>query len=262
MCAICGCDDHPSEGHAGHHHHDDGHVHAPDEGSRILKLEHAVLEKNDRYAAENRGFFAGRGVFAVNLWSAPGSGKTSLIERTARDVGAELGLAVIEGDLATDRDAARVREAGADVVQINTGAVCHLDAHMVGHALEDLSPKPGSVLFIENVGNLVCPAMFDLGERERVVVFSVTEGEDKPIKYPHIFARSTVVVFSKIDLLAHVPFDLELAKKFVREVCPRAKVFSLSSQSGEGLEAFYGWVREGAVAARSPRRAHEKGTAG
>jgi hydrogenase nickel incorporation protein HypB len=243
MCGICGCDDRVAEEHHGHDHHHHPRVAEETSAARVLRLEHAVLEKNDRFAAENRGFFAGRGVLAINLWSAPGSGKTSLIERVARDIGGELRLSVIEGDLATDRDAARVRAAGANVVQINTGAVCHLDAHMVGHALEDLALKPESVLIIENVGNLVCPAMFDLGEHERVALLSVTEGEDKPIKYPHMFVKSTAVILSKVDLLPHVSFDIEEAKAFVRQVNPRAPTFALSARTGEGLDSFYQWVK-------------------
>ncbi len=225
MCAICGCDAAPLEpGHA----HEAGHAHTHTE-----KLEQAVLAKNDGFAQYNRGWLAGRNILALNLLGAPGAGKTALLEHLARN---GLRLFVIEADLATDRDAERVRAAGATVLQVNTGTVCHLDAHTLGHALEDLSPDPGSILVIENVGNLVCPALFDLGERERVVLWSVTEGEDKPLKYPHMFSRATIVILAKIDLLPHVPFDVDLALSLLRKVNPRAECFQVSARVGTGMQ--------------------------
>jgi len=215
--------------------------------AKVIRLEHAILEKNAQFATWNRGYFRGRDIVAVNFLSSPGAGKTALLERLARDHATELRLAVIEADLATDRDAERIRAAGAPVIQVNTGAVCHLDAHMLGHALESLDPKTGSLLAIENVGNLVCPAMFDLGERARVVVFSVTEGEDKPIKYPHMFARADVVILNKMDLAPHVDFDEAAARGFLEKVAPRARILAASARTGMGvaeLAAYLGSLRE------------------
>lgn len=262
MCGICGCDvtAGPDPAHASltrgagdSHHHDHtphlaGHRHAHEERGEIVRVEQAILGKNDRLAAENRGFFRGRGVFALNVISGPGSGKTSLIERTVTDIGKELSISVIEGDLATERDADRVRAAGARVVQINTGSVCHLDAHMIGHAAEDLELRTGATLIIENVGNLVCPALFDLGEQERLVLWSITEGEDKPLKYPHVFAWATAVMLHKIDLLPHLRFDIGQARAFVGEVAPRARLLEASAMTGEGMAGFYDWLRERARA--------------
>jgi hydrogenase nickel incorporation protein HypB len=182
-------------------------------------------------------------VEVVNVLSSPGSGKTTLLERAARDLGGERPVLVIEGDQATDRDAERIRAAGARAVQINTGTGCHLDAAMVARALAELAPRPGSLVFIENVGNLVCPALFDLGERARVVVASVTEGEDKPVKYPHMFRKADAIVLNKIDLAEHVDFDLERFTAFVREVNEGAPVLPVSAKTGDGLERWYDWLR-------------------
>ncbi len=256
MCGICGCSEtHEHDHDQGEHAHDHGHDHAADhhhdhDAGRVIRLEKAVFEKNDRLAAENRGYFRGREIYALNLLSGPGAGKTALLERLARDHGARLALTVVEADLATDRDAERIRAAGAPVVQVNTGVVCHLDAHMLGHALEELAPAPASTLIIENVGNLVCPAMFDLGEADRLVVWSVTEGEDKPIKYPHMFARATAIVLSKIDLAPHVPFDEPAALEFVRRVCPRVPIFRTSARTGEGFEELADWIEARGKSAR------------
>jgi hydrogenase nickel incorporation protein HypB len=245
----------------GAHSHEHTHSHEVEPAAeRLRRVERSIFEKNDRLAAFNRGFFAGRKIYAANLWSAPGSGKTSLIERLVEDVGKLLGVSVIEGDLATERDAERIRAKGARVVQVNTGAVCHLDAHMVGHALETLDPPSRSVVLIENVGNLVCPSMFDLGEHDRIALFSVTEGEDKPIKYPHIFAKSTAIVISKMDLLPHVPFDLDEATRLIREVNPRAPIFEVASRTGSGMEAFYVWLTQRALDVRGANDSPAKGS--
>lgn len=253
MCGICGCEggamqakvvDADAE-HAHEHGEPHGEGHTHDHGERdatLVKVEQSVLAKNDRHAAFNRGFFAGRGVTAINVLGSPGSGKTTLLERIVRDRAELVPMSVVEGDLATDRDAKRIRDAGAPAVQINTGGLCHLDAHAVGHAARDLAPRPGSVLFIENVGNLVCPALFDLGESERLVLFSVTEGEDKPIKYPYMFARASVVVMTKIDLLPHLTFDIQSALELARRVSPRAEVLRVSAATGEGMPALYDWL--------------------
>lgn len=230
---------------AGHpHEHDQGHgpTHEHSHGT-TLHLEQSILSKNDRLAEQNRGWLAGRDVRAINLMSSPGAGKTTLLERTIKEAGAGLRLCVIEGDQATLRDSERVRAAGSTVVQINTGAGCHLDADMVGRALRQLDPSPGALVMIENVGNLVCPALFDLGEEARVVVASVTEGDDKPAKYPHMFHGADVIVLNKIDLLPHVEFKVQEFEKAARELNPSAKIFQISATRGDGLAAWYQWLR-------------------
>jgi hydrogenase nickel incorporation protein HypB len=207
-------------------------------------METAVLAKNDRFARDNRAFFRTRTVLALNVMSSPGAGKTTLLERTIRDLGADLPLAVIEGDQESENDALRIRAAGCAAIQINTGAGCHLDAERVGAAARALGPAAGGIVFIENVGNLVCPALFDLGERSRVVVLSVTEGEDKPIKYPHMFREADVMVLSKTDLVPHLDFDLDLCVANARRVNPKLRVLPLSVRTGEGLPPLYAWFRD------------------
>lgn len=194
-------------------------------------------------AAKNRAWFAGREILALNLVSSPGSGKTMLLERTIRDLKAELKLYVVEGDQATANDGERIRAAGAPAVQVNTGTGCHLEADMVARGLAELKPLPGSVVMIENVGNLVCPAMFDLGERAKVVILSVTEGEDKPLKYPHMFRAAEVMILNKTDLLPHIDFDVARAIANAREVNPEITVLQVSARRGDGLEGWYGWLR-------------------
>jgi hydrogenase nickel incorporation protein HypB len=208
-----------------------------------------VLERNDRLAERNRGFFKARKVLALNLVSSPGAGKTTLLERTIRDAGRELNIEVIEGDQETSADADRIRAAGARAVQINTGTGCHLDAQMIAGAFERLELPQRSTLLIENVGNLVCPALFDLGERAKVVVASVTEGEDKPLKYPHMFRASAALVLNKIDLLPHLRFDVDRFLANARQVNPRQVVFHVSATRGDGLADWYGWLLEQRAAA-------------
>jgi hydrogenase nickel incorporation protein HypB len=232
MCATCGCD-----GDVHEHEHDHEH-------GKVVKLEADLLAKNDHLAGHNRAWLREHHVVALNFVSSPGSGKTTLLERTIRDVGKELGLGVIEGDQATTRDADRIRAAGARAVQVNTGTGCHLDAHMVAHALQKLEPERGSMVVIENVGNLVCPALFDLGERAKVAVVSVTEGDDKPLKYPHMFRASSLMLVNKIDLLPYVSFDVAACVANAREVNPSLRVMEISATRGDGLDAFYGWLRE------------------
>jgi hydrogenase nickel incorporation protein HypB len=203
-----------------------------------------VLAKNDALAAKNRAWFAGREILALNLVSSPGAGKTTLLERTIRDLKEEASLYVLEGDQATANDGMRIRAAGAPAVQINTGTGCHLEADMVARGLMELKPAQGSMVMIENVGNLVCPALFDLGERAKVVILSVTEGEDKPLKYPHMFHAARVMILNKVDLLPHVDFDVEQAIANAREVNPGIEVLCVSARSGDGLEAWYDWLRE------------------
>ena len=205
-------------------------------------METDILSRNNRLAAGNRALFAEKGVFALNLVSSPGSGKTTILERTLTHLGESLSCAVIEGDQQTDNDAQRIAATGAPVKQINTGAGCHLDAHMVCHAAEEFDLDNLDLLLIENVGNLVCPASFDLGENHKVVVLSVTEGEDKPLKYPNMFHAADIMLLNKIDLLPHVDFDTEKCKEFARRVSPGITIFELSSRTGEGMDEWYAWL--------------------
>ncbi|MEY8041460.1 hydrogenase nickel incorporation protein HypB [Saccharopolyspora cebuensis] len=213
--------------------------------SRKVSIEQDVLAKNDALAAANRRDLAERGVVAVNLMSSPGAGKTTLLERTIRELGGTAPIAVVEGDQETQVDAERIRAAGCPVVQVNTGSGCHLDAEMLARAVVALDPGPGSLLFVENVGNLVCPALFDLGETRRVVVMSVPEGADKPIKYPHMFREADLVLINKADLLPHVDFDPVRCAEQVRRLNPGAEVLLVSATTGEGLPEWFGWLRSG-----------------
>lgn len=209
----------------------------------MVRIETDILAKNNQYADANRRWLAERGILALNLVSSPGSGKTTLLTRTIDDLKEELRLSVIEGDQQTAHDAQRIRETGVRAVQINTGKGCHLDGHMVGHALETLAPEEESVLFIENVGNLVCPAAFDLGEVHKVAILSVTEGEDKPIKYPDMFHAADLMLLNKIDLLPHLQFDVARCIDYARRVNPRIRVLQVSATTGEGMEPWYQWLR-------------------
>ena len=253
-------DAHPHE-HAHLHEHDGAHSHAlasvslaghaahpddlavPGRDRRSVELEVQILGKNQLIAERNRGWLAGRGVLALNLLSSPGSGKTTLLERTLRDLKDQLRVAVIEGDQATSNDADRIRATGVRAVQINTGTGCHLEADMLERAIKLLEPERNSLMLIENVGNLVCPALFDLGERAKVVIFSVTEGEDKPLKYPHMFSAAALVILSKIDLLPYLRFDARRAVDNALAVNPRLKVLEVSAYSGEGLPQWYEWLK-------------------
>ena len=214
---------------------------------RIVRIERDILSKNDAYASDNRRFLAERGVFALNFVSSPGSGKTCLLVKAINALKERMPVTVIEGDQQTSNDAERIRATGASAVQINTGKGCHLDAHMVGHALETLSPPPGSALFIENVGNLVCPAAFDLGEAHKVVVLSVTEGEDKPLKYPDIFAAADLLLLNKSDLLPHLDFDVGACLANALRVNPRLRTLIVSAKTGEGVAAFVAWIEASAA---------------
>jgi hydrogenase nickel incorporation protein HypB len=210
---------------------------------RTVRLEQDLLARNQLLAERNRGWFAGRGVLALNLVSSPGSGKTSVLERTIRDNQGRWPFAVIEGDQATQNDAERIRAAGADAVQINTGTGCHLDAAMLQRGLEQLQPPAGAIVMIENVGNLVCPALFDLGEAAKVLVMSVTEGEDKPVKYPHMFRAARLLLLNKIDLLPHLDFDLDRCIAHARSINPQIEILQLSARSGQGMDAWYAWLQ-------------------
>jgi hydrogenase nickel incorporation protein HypB len=220
---------------------------------RTIRIERGILAKNDALAETNRLRLRAADVFALNLVSSPGSGKTSLLVRTITDMKSRWPIAVIEGDQQTSLDADRIRAAGAPAVQLNTGKGCHLDAHMVANALDELSPLPGSLLFIENVGNLVCPAAFDLGEAHKVVVLSVTEGEDKPLKYPNIFAAADLLLLNKTDLLPHLEFDMKACLEAARRVNPHIDILPVSSKTGLGLGAFYDWIESRASGRRRPQ---------
>jgi hydrogenase nickel incorporation protein HypB len=270
MCTTCGCGtdqvtidgkahshghDH-DHGHDHGHHHDHGpaHSHAAGVGAdRAVAVETAILAKNDAEANANRRGFTAKGILALNLVSSPGSGKTTLLVETIKRLSGDIPMAVIEGDQQTSNDADRIRATGTRAVQVNTGKGCHLDAHMVGHALEALAPAQDSVLMIENVGNLVCPAAFDLGEAHKVVVLSVTEGEDKPLKYPDMFAAADLMLLNKCDLLPHLSFDADLCEANARRINPAIQVLRISATKGEGLDAWLDWVKGAAREARSRR---------
>jgi hydrogenase nickel incorporation protein HypB len=235
-----------SHGHSNDHHHDHDHEHhqpAP-KTAKVITLEEQILAKNDKLAERNRGWFEGANVLALNLVASPGSGKTALLERTIKDLNKEFEISVIEGDQATLNDAQRIQKTGAKVVQINTGAGCHLDAQMLATGLRQLAPERDSIVFVENVGNLVCPALFDLGEQCKVAILSITEGEDKPVKYPHMFRAAEVLLLNKMDLLPHLNFDLDACKKYALSVNPNISIFEISATTGAGLEAWYDWIRQ------------------
>jgi hydrogenase nickel incorporation protein HypB len=257
VCATCGCTGtgvrmidpaRPEHEQYEHEHpHEHGHPPEPTDRTHTIAFEQAVLAKNDDLAAANRAWLTERGILALNLMSSPGSGKTTLLVRTIRDLavsdGPELAVSVVEGDQETLLDAERIADTGARVIQINTGSGCHLDAAMVERGLRALDPPQRSVVFVENVGNLVCPALFDLGEAAKVVIISVTEGEDKPLKYPHMFAAADLVLLNKIDLLPYLDFDVERCLAGARRVNRGVEVLPLSATSGEGLAAWYDWLR-------------------
>lgn len=278
MCTVCGCGTGSVEGHHGHehhhhhhHHHDHGHGHGHGDlhfgqgpagvevagmsQARLIEIETDILAKNDRYAAANRARLAELGAFAINLVSSPGSGKTTLLCRTIEALGAQP-LAVIEGDQQTANDADRIRATGAQAVQVNTGKGCHLDGHMVGHAMEHLDIAPASLLFIENVGNLVCPAAFDLGEDCKVAILSVTEGEDKPLKYPDMFTAARLALLNKVDLAPHCDVDLDLYEANLTRVNPGLEMIRVSARTGEGMDRWLGWL-QGRLAQKSNRAAAE-----
>ena len=247
-----------------HHHHRPDRPDAIDGGAalnqpRLITLERDILAKNDALADINRRRFAGRGVFVLNLMSSPGSGKTTLLTRSLTDLKGRFPVAVIEGDQQTSFDADRIRATGTPAVQVNTGKGCHLDASMVAQAADKLAAEGGfaedGVLFVENVGNLVCPAGFDLGETHRVVVLSVTEGEDKPLKYPDMFVRADLLIVNKIDLLPHLTFDVERMIGYAQRLNPSLAVIQLSATTGQGLEEWYDWIADGLAEARASHAA-------
>ena len=290
MCTVCGCGAGEtrleSDGHEHTHTHEDGtvhrhaHEHQPadehhhqhalgadlDYGSgparahvpglsqaRMVQIEQDILTKNNSYAAANRAWFAEHGIFALNLVSSPGSGKTALLVKTIELLKSKVAISVVEGDQQTSNDAERIRATGVAALQINTGKGCHLDGHMVGHALERLKPADESLFLIENVGNLVCPAAFDLGEQHKVAILSVTEGEDKPLKYPDMFAAADVLLLNKCDLLPYLEFDADLAEANARRVNPDLIIFRVSASTGEGLSAWVSWIESGLAQQRAKR---------
>jgi hydrogenase nickel incorporation protein HypB len=244
MCGICGCSDGAEQPPHGQHAHAHGERAARLQlrSTSTLKIEQSLMSKNQRFAQQNREFLAARSCAAINLMGSPGAGKTALLEAIVRRA-PELQLLVLEGDQATERDAERIRKAGCRALQINTGTGCHLDAHAVGHGLATLAPEPGSTIVMENVGNLVCPALFDLGESARVVVLSVTEGDDKPLKYPHMFRACDVLVLNKLDLLPYVDFEVERATDYATQLKPGLEVFAVSATRGDGIDSLSNWFR-------------------
>lgn len=267
MCTVCGCGEAENHTHDhidgqasdhgndhGHHHdhaHEDQHHYGQGDAGvsvagftqdRLIKIEQNILSKNDGYADGNRRWLAERELLALNLVSSPGAGKTTLLVETLNALSGKISLGVIEGDQETENDADRIRETGVSAIQINTGKGCHLDAHMIGHALQELPVKAGGAVFIENVGNLVCPAAFDLGEASKVVVLSVTEGEDKPIKYPDMFAAANLMLLSKVDLLPYLDFDVDQVIEYALRVNPDLDVIQVSAKTGQGMEAWTDWI--------------------
>ena len=213
-----------------------------DHQSRVIQIEQDILNQNNLLAERNRGYFEAKKILAFNLVSSPGSGKTSILEKTLSDLKKDISFAVIEGDQQTSRDAQRIEATGTEVVQVNTGKACHLDAQMINTAIKELPLEDGSILFIENVGNLVCPSLFDLGENKRVVIIGVTEGDDKAIKYPDMFQSSQLCLINKIDLLPYVNFDIAIAKEFANRVNPDLEFIELSATTGEGMDIWYTWL--------------------
>jgi hydrogenase nickel incorporation protein HypB len=264
MCTTCGCGTgqaliNGKPLHRLHRHGEPLRFRAHDDNaqevsaSRMVKLEQDILAKNNSFADTNRRYLSQRGIFALNMVSSPGSGKTTLLVKTIKALNGTQPLAVIEGDQQTENDAARIRAAGAQAIQINTGKGCHLDAQMVGQALQQLGLHDDSLLLIENVGNLVCPASFDLGEAHKVVILSVTEGEDKPLKYPDMFRAASLMLLNKCDLLPHLEFDANLAIEYARRINPKLHVIRISATSGEGIPEWLEWIKDGcrnAVAAK------------
>lgn len=244
MCDTCGCGNnhesttlhtHHSHSHSSHHSQHHGHAHT-------IEIQKGILSENDQLAQQNRDFFSNRNIFTLNFVSSPGSGKTTILEQTISHLKDDVPISVIEGDQQTSRDADRIHETGVPVVQVNTGAGCHLDAHMIHHAMSELPLNDQSILFIENVGNLVCPALFDLGEAMKVVIISVTEGEDKPEKYPHMFDASDICIINKIDLLPYVDFNVERCKQFALQVNRHLTFFECSATTPGGLDSWIQWI--------------------
>ena len=267
MCGTCGCGSdsngptilkpgehkHTHEGHTHEHgdHHHDSHTHSHDHNHdhkhKVLEIEQDILQNNQVLAARNRGYFEAKNIFALNMVSSPGSGKTSILERTLADLKDEIPFYVIEGDQQTLNDANRIDALNIPVIQINTGKGCHLESDMIFDAVKNLDVKNDAILMIENVGNLVCPSMFDLGENKRVVIISTTEGEDKPIKYPDMFHTSDICIINKIDLLPYLNIDIDKLKNYALQVNPNLQFFEISATTGEGMDAWYKWLKKNVI---------------
>ncbi len=249
MCGICGCGQPGNTSKFqplfGQHQHLFKHDQHHEHNERLVKVEQDLLSKNNTYAAKNRAYFQQNGIFVLNLVSSPGAGKTTLLVETIKQLNDRFPIAVIEGDQQTERDADRIRATGIAAVQINTGRACHLDAQAVGHAVRALGAKDHSLLAIENVGNLVCPASFDLGEAHKVVVLSVTEGDDKPIKYPDMFHAADLMLINKIDLLPYVDFDVAQCIQYAKQVNPNIQIIQLSATKGDNFSAWTQWLEQG-----------------
>jgi hydrogenase nickel incorporation protein HypB len=268
MCATCGCDSNGTttmhDPHVHEHQHEHQSANPPirqsangndhTDNRKIVEVEKDILYQNTLLAERNRGYFDAKNIFALNLVSSPGSGKTSLLEKTLLDCKEYFSSYVIEGDQQSTRDADRIHAIGTPVVQINTGKGCHLDAHMVLHALQHMKPKENTVMFIENVGNLVCPAMFDLGESKRVVIASVTEGDDKPLKYPDMFQSAQLCIINKTDLLPYVPFDIEAFRSNALKINPPLEFIEVSALKGDGMNRWYAWIEKHLLAKESAIR--------
>lgn len=268
MCGTCGCSNQnkitiskPEDHHHGHHHHhhhdhhdhhhnhdhEHSHHHQHPSAKKVLEIEQDILHHNNVSAARNRGFFEAKNIIALNLVSSPGSGKTTFLENTLTNLKSTFNFYVIEGDQQTMNDANRIKALDIPVVQINTGKGCHLESDMVYEAVKKLEIKENSFLMIENVGNLVCPSMFDLGEKKRIVIISVTEGEDKPQKYPDMFHSSDICIINKIDLLPYLKFDIQKLKNYASQVNHHLQFFEVSAQTGEGMDQWYEWLKENFV---------------
>lgn len=230
MCGICGCSEEVHE----HHAHDD----------HLLHVEQNILAKNQHIALHNKSYLSNKNIVAFNIMSSPGSGKTTLLAKTISDLKNELDIAVVVGDQQTNYDAELIKSSGGYAVQINTGKACHLDAHTVGHVLEKIPLKEKSILFIENIGNLVCPALFDLGEQFKVVILSVTEGDNKPLKYPDMFHCADLILITKTDLLPYVDFDLDKCMEYAHQIKPDIEILTLSTVKGDGLSHWYSWLKQ------------------
>lgn len=267
MCGTCGCANDAritvakpdAEKHPQHLHHDEeaiaphaSELHARQHGT-VLTVEQKILATNDRLACQNREWFQRKNILALNFVSSPGSGKTTLLVRTINILKERIPFSVIEGDQETLNDAQRIRETGCPAIQINTGMGCHLEARAIATSCRELNPEPHSVIAIENVGNLVCPALFDLGEAAKVVILSIAEGEDKPLKYPYMFRASQVMLLTKIDLLPHIPFDVTACMNYARQVNPDLKIFPVSAVTGDGMRAWCDWIA--ATLERQPQAA-------
>ncbi|SFK47668.1 hydrogenase nickel incorporation protein HypB [Nitrosomonas aestuarii] len=262
MCTTCGCGTdqvqlngenlycHERDNTGEHHYH----AHGPGAStSRMVRIERDILSKNNRYANDNREYLVKNAIFMLNLVSSPGSGKTTLLIETIKALQHSLSIAVIEGDQQTDQDAARIRATGVPALQINTGKGCHLDAHMVRHAMQQLNLQKNSLLFVENVGNLVCPAGFDLGEAHKVVILSVTEGEDKPLKYPDIFHAADLMLLNKCDLLPYLSFDVERVIEYARRINPALQIIQISAAQGTGMHGWIEWIKAGQLSVRTDK---------